>query len=191
MRTIEAQDNHLTGTLLVAMPTMSDERFARSVIYVCAHSNDGAMGLVVNNVSSELDFSHIVDQLGIEAKGDAERIPVHLGGPVESGRGFVLHTPDYVHDSTLVIDEDFALTATVDVLQAIAGGEGPDRLLFALGYAGWAPGQLDGEIQQNGWLVVPADQEIVFAGEPGSKWQRALASLGVDPSLLSTSAGHA
>lgn len=184
-------DNHLTGSLLVAMPAMSDPRFARSVIFVCAHTPEGAMGLVVNNVAEELSFSAVVKQLSIEPKRNLRGIPVHQGGPVEGGRGFVLHSPDYAHESTLVIDESFALTATVDVLQAIADGEGPARLIFALGYAGWAPGQLDREIQENGWLVLPADAEIVFGADPGAKWQGAMAQLGIDPVLLSSQAGHA
>ncbi|MCB1885433.1 MAG: YqgE/AlgH family protein [Geminicoccaceae bacterium] len=184
-------DANLTGTLLAAMPVMTDPRFARALIYVCAHSADGAMGLVVNNVSDELSFSAVIGQLGIKGKALPKGIPVHLGGPVEGGRGFVLHSPDYAHESTLAIDDDFALTATVDILHAIADGKGPRRLVFALGYAGWSPGQLDQEIQQNGWLVVPADEDLVYGVEPALKWTRALGRLGIDPSLLSSTAGHA
>jgi putative transcriptional regulator len=185
-------DGHLTGMLLVAMPTMQDPRFAHSVIYLCAHSREGAMGLVVNQVVDNVTLPHVIGQLGIEApvlRDDDS--PVHFGGPVETSRGFVLHSPDYVLESTLVIDDSFALTATVDVLKAIAEGTGPSRRFFALGYAGWAPGQLDKEIQDNGWLMVPADQEIVFSGDHETKWHRALAKIGVDPNLLSSAAGHA
>jgi len=187
----DANDNHLAGMLLVAMPGMADPRFDRSVIYLCAHSSEGAMGIVVNQLAENVAFEAIVEQLGIEASTEAKGLKVHLGGPVESSRGFVLHSADYVHENTLVIDESFALTATVDVLRAIAGGEGPKRKVFALGYAGWAPGQLDAEIQKNGWLVAPPDQQIVFELDDADKWAGALRKIGVDPSLLSSTAGHA
>jgi putative transcriptional regulator len=181
----------LTGMMLVAMPSMPDPRFARSVIYLCAHSDEGAMGLVVNQVVSNVTLPHVIGQLGIEGSLDDEDTQVHFGGPVETSRGFVLHSPDYVLESTLVIDDSFALTATVEVLKAIAAGSGPRRRVFALGYAGWAAGQLDREIQDNGWLLVPADADIVFSPDNETKWQRAMAKIGVDPSLLSSAAGHA
>ena len=185
-------DGHLTGMLLVAMPTMQDPRFAHSVIYLCAHSREGAMGLVVNQVVDNVTLPSVIGQLGIEtAVLSGKDALVHFGGPVETSRGFVLHSPDYVLESTLVIDDRFALTATVDVLKAIADGSGPRRRFFALGYAGWAPGQLDREIQDNGWLTVPADPDLVFSGDHETMWHRALAKIGVDPSLLSTAAGHA
>jgi putative transcriptional regulator len=180
----------LTGTLLVAMPTMSDERFERSVIYVCAHSEDGAMGLVVNKLMEELTLPALLRQLKIDP-GDVAEEPIHFGGPVESSRGFVLHTSDYVQDSTMVIDDQVGLTATVEVLKAIARGEGPARKVMALGYAGWSAGQLDSEIQANGWLSVPADEEILFGSDHAHKWERALAKIGVTPAMLSAEAGHA
>lgn len=183
--------NHLTGMLLVAMPSMPDPRFARSVIYVCAHSPEGAMGLVVNQIAGNITFPAVVGQLGIDAGEDCTDTPVHVGGPVETSRGFVLHSADYVQESTLVIDERYALTATVDVLRAIAEGHGPSRRVLALGYAGWSAGQLDQEIQNNGWLVAPADPDIVFGRDNEAKWLSALRAIGVDPSLLSTTAGHA
>ena len=181
---------HFTGMLLVAMPGMPDPRFSKSVIYVCAHSAEGAMGLVVNQTAGNVTFPAVMGQLGIEA-GEGDDTPVHVGGPVESSRGFVLHSVDYVQDSTLVIDERFALTATIDILRAIAEGHGPNRRVLALGYAGWSAGQLDQEIQGNGWLVAPADPEIVFGRDNEAKWHTALRQIGVDPSLLSTVAGHA
>jgi len=181
----------LSGQLLVAMPQMSDPRFARTVVYLCAHSSDGAMGLVVNRLIDSLTFSSLLSQLGVEAEGEPADMPVHFGGPVESSRGFVLHSSDYLQDSTLVIDDEIALTATVDVLKAIARGSGPRHRVLALGYAGWAPGQLDAEIQANGWLLVPADLDLVFGGENDAKWQRAIAKIGIDLSLLSSQAGHA
>ena len=182
---------YLTGQLLIAMPAMPDQRFQRSVIYICAHNPDGAMGLVVNRLIDSLTFSSLLSQLGVEAEGGPADMPVHFGGPVESSRGFVLHSSDYLQDSTLVIDDDIALTATIDVLKAIARGAGPRHRVLALGYAGWAPGQLDAEIQANGWLLVPADLDLVFGGENDAKWQRAIAKIGIDLSLLSSEAGHA
>lgn len=149
------------------------------------------MGLVVNQVAAGVSLPKVVEQLGIHPAIDLSGEKVHVGGPVETGRGFVLHSCDYVQESTLVIDDRFALTATIDVLKAIAEGGGPRRKVFALGYSGWAPGQLDAEIQANGWLVAPADEELVFGGDDESKWQRALARLGVDPVALSTAAGRA
>jgi putative transcriptional regulator len=184
-------DSSLAGQLLVAMPQMADPRFARSVVYLCAHSADGAMGLVVNRLIDSLTFQNLLEQIGVEQAIAADDMPIHFGGPVESSRGFVLHTADYVQDSTLVIEEDIALTATIDVLKAIARGAGPERRVLALGYAGWGAGQLDAEIQANGWLLVPADLDLVFGDDNESKWQRAIASIGIDLSLLSSEAGHA
>jgi putative transcriptional regulator len=191
MATSLPTDTSLTGRLLVAMPQMPDPRFARSVIFVCAHSAEGAMGLVVNRLVESLSFPALVEQLGLDRPADGDDTPVHFGGPVESSRGFVLHSADYVQDSTLLIDDKIALTATIDVLRAIAQGRGPSRRVLALGYAGWAPGQLDAEIQANGWLVAPADDEIVFGTDNEHKWLMALGRLGIDLSLLSTEAGHA
>jgi putative transcriptional regulator len=184
-------ETSLTGQLLVAMPNMADPRFSRSVVYLCAHSADGAMGLVVNRLIDSLSFDSLLEQLGVELETLDSEMPVHFGGPVESSRGFVLHSTDYLQDSTLVIDDDIALTATVDVLKAIARGEGPAQRVLALGYAGWAPGQLDAEIQANGWLLVPADHQLVFGLDNQGKWQQAMAKLGIDLSLLSNEAGHA
>src|ERR1700722_2640957 len=186
--------NSLTGQLLVAMPQMQDPPFARSVVYLCAHSEEaGAMGLVINKTIDALTIEELYAHLKIEpARQGANRPrPVHFGGPVDPGRGFVLHSADYREDGTLGIGEEFAMTATLDILRAMGKGEGPRQSLLALGYAGWAPGQLDAEIQANGWLSVDADAEIVFEEADDSKWQRALAKLGVSPSMLSTDAGHA
>jgi putative transcriptional regulator len=187
---IPSTEGTLTGQLLVAMPHMADPRFARSVVYLCAHSGEGAMGLVVNRLIDSLTFESLLEQLGVEASVPAD-MPVHFGGPVESSRGFVLHTTDYLQDSTLLIDDEIALTATIDVLKAIAAGEGPKRRVLALGYAGWAEGQLDAEIQANGWLLVPADLDLVFGNNNETKWARSLAKIGVDLTLLSSEAGHA
>ncbi len=183
--------NSLAGQLLVAMPQMQDHRFVRSVIYLCLHNKDGAMGLVLNKVIGSLTLPELLTQLNISSSGLAEAPRIHFGGPVESGRGFVLHSADYTESESLVVGDNLALTATLEILRAIGRGEGPRKSLLALGYAGWGPNQLDGELQQNGWLHVPADEEILFDGEIDSKWQRALGKLGVDLSALSSDAGHA
>jgi len=182
----------LTGQLLVAMPQMTDPRFARSVVYLCAHSEgEGAMGLVVNKLLESLSMGELFTHLNLEPIAMGRTRPVHFGGPVEPGRGFVLHTADYREEATLMVGDGFAITATLDILRAIGKGGGPRRSLLALGYAGWAPGQLDAEMQANGWLSVPADSDLVFDHDFGAKWQRALAKLGVDLSMLSTEAGRA
>ncbi len=182
---------YLTGQLLVAMPQMRDPRFMRSVIYMCAHSIEGAMGLVVNKLVDNVSFPDLLDQLNIQTGPVENEIFVHFGGPVETGRGFVLHSSDYVQDATLVIDENVGLTATVDILKSIAEGNGPDRSLLALGYAGWGAGQLDEEIQANGWLTVAPDVPLVFDGDLDGKWERAMDKMGIDFSKLSGEAGHA
>tara|TARA_R110000868_G_scaffold134793_2_gene347019 strand:+ start:5734 stop:6321 length:588 start_codon:yes stop_codon:yes gene_type:complete len=185
------KEGYLAGQLLVAMPQMLDERFAKTVIYMCAHTEDGAMGLVVNKVMENIDFPDLLDQLGLEPTPRGNDIRVHFGGPVESGRGFVLHSSDYVQDATMVIDDHIAMTATTDILRDIAEGEGPRNSLLALGYAGWGPGQLDTEIQANGWLSVDADDTLIFGTDPKTIWQGALAKMGIDVSMLSGDAGHA
>lgn len=181
----------LEGKLLVAMPTMGDPRFERTVIYMCAHSPEGAMGLVVNKPAEHISFPELLGQLGIEAETDVEQIRVLSGGPVESGRGFVLHSDDYTQATTMEVGESVALTATVDILRAIASGHGPRKCLFALGYAGWGPGQLDAEIQANGWLHVDADPDLLFSADFERKWGKAIAKLGFDIAHLSGTAGRA
>jgi len=182
---------YLSGHLLMAMPQMDDPRFRRSVIYICAHSADGAMGLIVNRRFDAISFPDLLEQLNIEVGPRTQQIRVHCGGPVETGRGFVLHSDDYVRDGTMVVNSGFALTATIDILKAIATGEGPRQSLLALGYAGWAPGQLESEITANGWLAVPADVTLVFDSDLEAKWSMALAKLGVNLTSLAGEAGHA
>jgi len=184
-------EGYLTGQLLVAMPQMLDERFSTSVICLCAHTEDGAMGLVVNKLLENVDLPDLLKQLDLEPDLKGVGIRVHFGGPVESGRGFVLHSGDYVQDATMVINDHLALTATTDVLRDIAAGDGPQNSFLALGYAGWGPGQLDAEIQANGWLSLEADNSLVFGGDPKTVWQAALAKMGIDISMLSGDAGHA
>lgn len=182
----------LTGKLLIAMPGMQDPRFESSVILLCAHSAEGAMGLIVNKPKPELKFEDLLKQLSIphEAKGRA--IQVHFGGPVERGRGFVLHSPDYMADgATMQIADRYGMTATQDVLTALGKGEGPETALLALGYSGWGPGQLEAEILRNDWLTADASDDLIFATEDPAKWGAALRAMGVDPMGLSAQSGRA
>lgn len=184
-------DAYLTGQLLIAMPALADENFAQSVIFLCAHSDEGAMGLVLNRPLQAPTFEDLLRQLDVQPSPPARRIQLCHGGPVDGARGFVLHTTDWTGDGSLRVDDRMALTASLDVLQAIAAGEGPDHGLLALGYASWGPGQLDAEIQGNAWLSAPAGLDLVFDAKHETKWRRALASLRIDPLLLSAAAGHA
>ncbi len=192
-------EGFLDGQLLIAMPSMADKRFARSVVYVCAHSGDGAMGIVINKLASEVTFRDLLVQLDIVQPGNEPDLPggvdnvrVHRGGPVETGRGFVLHSSDFfIENATLPIADGVCLTATLEILRAISEGRGPDRALLALGYAGWRPGQLEFEIQSNGWLHSQADCGILFDDDIDAKYDRALAKIGIEPAMLSIEAGHA
>lgn len=184
-------DGYLTAQMLIAMPTMADPRFQRTVIYLCAHSAEGAMGLVVNRLFDSISFPELLEQVGVETTGRERSIRVHEGGPVESGRGFVLHSADFVREGTMVVDDNVALTASVDILKAIAVGEGPRHSLLALGYSGWGPGQLENEFQSNGWLNGPADETLLFDDDLDSKWERAISKIGVDLNMLSGDVGHA
>jgi len=195
----KTQDGYLDGQLLIAMPIMSDKRFARSVIYLCAHSAEGAMGLIINQRAPHISFPELLGQLSIGTSNNDESMQselidmqVHVGGPVETARGFVLHSADYfVDDSTLPIDDGVCLTATIDILKAIAGGKGPDRAILALGYAGWRAGQLESEIAANGWLHCAADLDLLFNTDLEQKYERAMSKIGIDPSHLVSEAGHA
>ena len=190
---------YLDGQLLIAMPVMGDPRFERSVIYLCAHSSEGAMGIIVNHPAGSIDFPQLLVQLDIIKENDqiklpqnAETMKVLKGGPVETGRGFVLHSSDFfIKDATLPIDDGICLTATVDILKAIAKGAGPKHAILALGYAGWEPGQLESEIQDNGWLHCDADPDLIFGSDVEEKYLRALRKIGIDPGMLSAEAGHA
>ena len=190
---------YLDGQLLIAMPVMGDPRFERSVIYLCAHSPEGAMGIMVNRPVGSIDFPELLVQLNIinkdeqiELPENAETVKVLRGGPVDTGRGFVLHSSDfYLENATLRIDDGICLTATIDILKAIAKGSGPKHAILALGYAGWRAGQLEAEIQDNGWLHCDADPDLVFGDDVEEKYTRALRKIGVDPGKLSNEAGHA
>jgi len=190
---------HLEGHFLIAMPGMQDDRFARTVVFVCAHSSEGAMGITINKAASQITFRDLLTQLDIIPQGQeirlpelADRMPVHHGGPVETSRGFVLHSADYfIENSTLLIDEHVCLTATLEILKAIAAGDGPKNSMLALGYAGWAPGQIESEIQANGWLFCRAPPDLIFDPNLDGIYDRALGLLGVDPARLASEAGHA
>ena len=194
-----AQPGYLTGQMLIAMPAMSDERFARAVVYLCAHSAEGAWGIVINRMSRRLRFADLLVQLEISKAEDTLKLPqraidtpVLRGGPVERGRGFVLHSDDYrAGNASLDLMPGVCLTATVDILREMATGGGPEHAVLALGYAGWGPGQLDTEIQANVWLTCDADQDFIFGTDLDAKYDRALGKIGIAPGLLSSEAGHA
>lgn len=195
----QSHSGFLDGQMLVAMPGMEDTRFARAVIYLCAHSEEGAMGIIINQPAIKVNFPDLLVQLDVIGKDDVIRLPnkageiqVLKGGPVETGRGFVLHSNDFfIDNSTLPIDKGVSLTATVDILRAIAKGTGPDRAVLALGYAGWSPGQLEVEMQHNGWLNVPAEPSLIFDTALDSKYERAIQTMGIDLGRLSTQSGRA
>ena len=190
---------YLDGQMLIAMPAMRDERFARSLIYICAHSSEGAMGIVVNQAARNIKFPDLLVQLDvipatqlIQLPRKAGTVKVLKGGPVETGRGFVLHSNDFfIENSTLPIDKGICLTATLDILKAIARGNGPVSAILALGYAGWSPGQLENELQHNGWLHCSPDPELIFGADIGTKYDRAMQKIGVRPGMLSSDIGHA
>jgi len=189
----------LEGQMLIAMPGLRDGPFARSVVYLCAHREDGAMGIIVNQRSPSITFADLLVQLDVVKQDEAIRLPARAGavrvlrgGPVEQGRGFVLHSSDFlVGESTITVGEGICLTATLDILRAIAKGEGPQKAVLALGYAGWSSGQLESEMMANGWLNCPADPDIVFDSDFDAKYDRALSKIGVDAAMLSMDAGHA
>ena len=190
---------YLDGQVLVAMPTIRDDRFAHSVIYLCAHSAEGAMGIVVNQPAPHINFRDLLVQLEVIPAANPIELPqraggvrVLKGGPVETGRGFVLHSADFfIENSTLPIDNGICLTATLDILKAIARGQGPESAVLALGYSGWAPGQLESEIHANGWLNCDDDAELIFGTDIEGKYKQALRKIGIDPAKLSSDAGHA
>jgi len=197
--TFHSGSGYLDGQFLVAMPGMTDERFSRAVIYVCAHSAEGAMGIVLNRPAANVNVPDLLVQLEIIPELERIRLPqkvgqmqVLMGGPVETSRGFVLHSPDFhIAQSTLPIDDSVCLTATVDILRAIARGDGPENAVLALGYAGWGAGQLEHEIQANGWLNCPADAELIFKTSVDTRYEMALRKIGIEPAMLSMQAGHA
>lgn len=187
--------NFINGKLLLAMPGMGDPRFEKAVIYVCAHDENGAMGVVINKAMTDLNMGEMFEQLEIPVgkadDHDFRAMPVLTGGPVENTRGFILHSNDFEHEETIKVDDEFYVTGTVEALKAIASGQGPKDHLFVLGYAGWSPGQLEEELQGNVWLVLDPDADVLFKTAANDKWRTAISRLGIDPLMLSDSAGHA
>ena len=189
---VQQSPDSLKGQILIAMPGMGDPRFDHSVIYLCAHSGEGAMGLILNKPASDLELPSLMEQIGITPTDKMRKMPIRFGGPVEHGRGFVLHSADYSNNnSTLQVNDTFGMTATLDILEDIAKGGGPDTCLLALGYAGWGPGQLEQELQANGWLTSDAGPELIFDPNVEGMWSQALHSIGIDPSMLSSVGGRA
>ncbi len=189
-------DSYLQGKLLIAMPSLSEPVFSASVIVLCAHSAEGAMGVIVNKPLAGMSFLDLADQIDLsklpqERAEKLSQVPVYMGGPVEQQRGFVLHSPDYTGEHTLQINSQVSVTSTLDILQHLADGKGPKRFLLALGYSGWSPGQLENEILHNGWLHCDFGKELVFSNDFAAKHTRAMETLGIDPSKLSAAAGHA
>ncbi|MCB9982626.1 MAG: YqgE/AlgH family protein [Rhodospirillales bacterium] len=191
----QADSTDLTGKLLLAMPGIGDPRFHRAVIYICAHDENGAMGLVVNAPVPDVKFQSLLGQLGIESDIKIEaknlELPVLNGGPVETARGFLLHSNEFRQKDTVQVDDEFSITGTTDALEAVAKGQGPEKALFILGYAGWTPGQLESELQQNTWLVADPDPNLIFEDKPQEKWTHAMNKLGLDPAMLSGEMGRA
>ena len=188
---ISRSTSSLTGRILMAMPGMRDPRFSKAVILLCAHDEGGAMGLVINHTLPGIDLSELLEQLEVQDHKTVNDVPVMSGGPVETARGFILHGNDFKQEDTIKIDEKYSVTGTIDALKAVAGGKGPDKMLFILGYAGWDAGQLDEELQQNTWLVTEADEDIIFNATPEEKWHAAVKKIGFDPGMLSSTAGTA
>ncbi|WP_425038061.1 YqgE/AlgH family protein [Primorskyibacter sp. S187A] len=189
---LETTHSDLTGQCLIAMPGMGDPRFAHAVVYMCAHSDEGAMGLIINKPNDELRLGDLLAQLELAHNETHASRAVYFGGPVETGRGFVLHTPDYRSPvATLEVTETMSMTATLDVLEELGAGKGPERFVMALGYSGWGPGQLESEIAENGWLTCPTDHALVFDTPDTAKWETALERIGVPALALSAEAGHA
>lgn len=191
MKKIDETSGYIPGQCLVAMPGMGDLRFNHAVIYLCTHSAEGAMGLIINHIVEQISFSDLLGQLNVEPTEHCKNIAVHFGGPVESSRGFVLHSTDYVQDATMLINKNVGLTATVDILRDIAQNKGPKHSLLALGYAGWNSGQLEEELKKNTWLTVDAGEDVLFEKNNNLKWEKALAKIGVDPAKLSDITGTA
>ena len=182
--------NNLEGQLLIATPSLKGSLFEKSVIYVCDHNQGGAMGIVVNNAVNNIKYNDILDQLGVETIESPYSIPVHIGGPVDSARGFILHTNDYESDGTKKISNNVAITSTTDILEDIANGFGPNKSFVALGYAGWESGQLDEEIKENSWITMPANEAIIFGNDNHTKWNQSINSLGINSLNFSAVAGH-
>ncbi len=192
-KVLQPKAGYLTGQLLLAMPSLRDSNFEKSVIYICSHDEKGAMGIVINQPLKSVDFSEVLAQLKLDDDAIQPGLfpDVHFGGPVEMTRGFVLHSTDHTHKDTILLNDTFGITATIDILQDIVTGQGPTDSIFALGYSGWGPGQLEQEMQANAWLSVDANPDLIFDTNVDDKWDQALAALGISPAQLSTIVGNA
>ena len=184
-------EQFLTGKLLVAMPAVADPRFQKSVIFVTSHDADGAMGIVINQILPNMTLGDLFEQTGVKTDDSKKNIPVMMGGPVEISRGFLVHTPDYSSAETIIVNDHFRVSATIEALQSFAEHDVPKDVVFALGYAGWGPNQLEEEVLENAWLIVDADYELIFNTRADDKWERAMSRHGIDPARLSGDAGHA
>jgi putative transcriptional regulator len=191
----QKENNFMAGKLLLSMPTMSDPRFFKSVIFICTHDENGAMGLMINNPVPGLNFKDLLKQLNVEFAPTMEKklgdIKVMGGGPVETARGFILHGTDFIQKDTIKINEKISVTGTIDAIKEIAANNGPKEMVFVLGYAGWSAGQLEDEIQNNAWLLIDTDHDLIFNTTSDEKWDKAIKKLGIDPSMLSGEAGRA
>ncbi len=186
-------DGYLTGKLLVAMPFLQETQLIQSVIYICGHDNQGAIGLMINKHIPNLTFKDLITQLhlNVELEDYTENFDVHYGGPIEITRGFVLHSADYKIDSTVTLGGKICITSTLEILRALATGRGPENFLVCLGYTGWIAGQLETEIQENDWMIVDATKDLIFNTVLDHKWRNSMAAIGVDPATLSIESGHA
>lgn len=186
------EQKYLTGQLLIASPQITDSRFFHSVILVCGHDLNGAMGIILNRLIDDLTLKDLIEQIGLQSsKTTNVPISVHFGGPIEMGRGFVIHSTDYLQDGSVKISDEMALSSTVEILSLLMEGEGPKQKILALGYVAWSAGQLETEIQKNSWLQTDADLDLVFSSDLSNMWKKALKKIGVDPALLSSQTGHA
>ena len=181
---------NLTGQLLISMPSQEDERFEKSVIYMCAHSKDGAMGIIINKKIDYDLYPDLLQQLGIDNPLIGKKLYIRYGGPVESGRGFVLHSDEFIRKETLTIDKGIALTSTSEFFDDLSKGNGPKNSILALGYAGWGPGQIESELISNSWMTLRTDSNFIFDESVSNKWKDAYSLLGVDPNKLSFNSGN-
>lgn len=187
-----AEQKYLTGRLLIASPQIVDPRFSHAVILICGHDINGAMGIILNRLIDDLTLKDLIEQLGLQSSTPVRtHIPVHFGGPIEMGRGFVIHSTDYLHEASIKISDEIALSSTLEILSLLIEGEGPKEKILVLGYVGWSAGQLEAEIQESSWLQVEADLDLVFSSDLWDTWKKALKKIGVDPALLSSQTGHA
>ena len=182
---------NLTGQLLISMPSLNDERFFKTVIYLCAHSKDGAMGIIINKKIDYDLYPDLLQQLGIDKPLGNKKLFIRYGGPVESGRGFILHSDEIMKKDTLSIEKGVALTSTAEFFEDLSEDKGPRNSILALGYAGWSPGQLENEILSNSWMTLQTDSSFLFDDEVSNKWLNAYKLLGIDPNKLSYQSGRA